>query len=84
MEDYTSHIDWLDRFDTKYEIAAAAIGTTVQRLKAIDSHGPRCESSNCTFECIDHKCGWFTRCYPEFKNSPAKEWEYNPNFPNNI
>ena len=61
---------------TQYQEAARILNTTVDRLVAQDALGPMCESGNRICTCVEHKCGWFTRCYPQYKNTAAKEWEY--------
>lgn len=58
----------------EYKVAAAALGTTVERLVAQDALGPMCESGNSIRTCVSHRCPWFIRCYPQYENTIAKEW----------
>lgn len=58
----------------QYCAAAAIIKTTPDRLIAQDALGPMCESCNPIYKCISHKCPWFVKCYPQYKDTVAKEW----------
>lgn len=57
-----------------YQAAATTIGTTVGRLIAQDALGPNCESSLPIYECVNRKCCWFIKCFPQYKDTVAKEW----------
>lgn len=61
---------------TQYQEAARILNTTVDRLVAQDALGPMCESGNRIYTCVEHRCGWFTQCYPQYKDTAAEEWEY--------
>ena len=58
----------------EYQAAAATLGTTVERLIAQDTLGPMCESGNSIRTCVSHRCPWFIKCYPQYKNTVAKKW----------
>jgi hypothetical protein len=58
----------------EYQAAAAALGTSISHLMAIDRDGPRCEQSQLCCQCVNHHCGWFTACYPEFRGTVAEKW----------
>lgn len=58
----------------EYKVAAAILGTTVERLMAQDASGPMCESGNSIRTCVSHRCLWFVKCYPQYENTVAKEW----------
>ena len=61
---------------TQYQEAAKTLNTTMDKLIAQDALGPMCESCNSIATCVEHKCGWFIRCYPQYKDTVAKQWEY--------
>jgi hypothetical protein len=58
----------------EYQAAAATLGTSISHLMAIDSDGPRCEQSQLCCQCVNHHCGWFAACYPEFRGTVAEKW----------
>ena len=58
----------------QYQAAAATLGTTIERLVAQDALGPMCESGNSIRICVNHRCPWFIKCYPQYKNTVAKKW----------
>ena len=58
----------------QYQAAAETLGTTVECLVAQDALGPMCESGNSIHTCVSHRCPWFIKCYPQYKNTIAKKW----------